>query len=128
MRYVRRFAIVVIVLAALVTLLAGGAIIATAIDVAQRNEWGSWPAFGGAAGILGVLTGAGCAYCAARDLPRGTLSRRATLWTWAATAGFTALAFVSVWWFVLGLIGPFVTLAFVRLSGGRYLTPAHGAA
>ena len=128
MTHVRRIAIGVIVFAAVVTLLLGGLFIYVAADYSADHRFDLWLALAAIGSIAGIVAGAGSAYFAARDLPRASLSQRARYWTWAATAAFSLLAFVSVWWMLLAVIGPLVTALFVRLSRGPAAPAAQHAA
>jgi MFS family permease len=119
---VRRFAIVVIVAASVVTAVVGGVFAGLAIDYPSESER-LWRLLFGVTGVAAAVAGSVCAYFAARDLRRGSLSPRARRWTWTATVAFTLFAFSTVWWFYFGLVGPLVTALFVRLAEPR--DPGH---
>ena len=119
MTLVRRIAIGVITFAAGITVVAGLGYGWLTADYAGEHGFDEWAALLTAGSVLSVVLGAGCAYMAARDLRRGSLSDPAMFWTWAATAGLSLLAVASVWFVGLALIAPFVTAVFVWLSRSR---------
>jgi hypothetical protein len=122
MSAVRRFALLVIAAAAIVTALAGAGFVALA--VAYDHLEAVWRAVYGALGVgIGLVAGM-CAYLAFRDVVSGRLSARGEWWTWAATLAFTVAMFATVWFFWIGFFGPLVTALFVRLAraGGRPAT------
>ena len=112
----RRVGTAAVLLGALGTVIMGGGFVYGVPNILDEEP--VWAPILGVAGILAVLTGAVCAVLVARDLARGSLSRRAELWTWAATLALTLQLFVSVWFAVAGLLCPIITLVAVRTARG----------
>jgi hypothetical protein len=125
MKVVRRLAIAVIATASVVTAILGGFFAGAVIDYPDGGER-LWRLLVGTTGVACAAIGGTCAYLVMRDLRRGSLSAQAERWTWAATGAFTLLAFASVWWFYLGVLGPLVTALFVTLARNRRRSPSDG--
>ena len=112
----RRVGTAAVLLGAVLTVLIGGFFVYGASKVLDEEP--VWAPILGAAGIFAAATGAVCAVLAARDLWRGSLTRRGEFWAWTATLALSLQWLSSVWFFWVAFVCPFITLAAVRMARG----------